>query len=150
LVKQYALTAEAFSYYQQLKKNTEQLGSIFDAQPSQLIGNIHCITVPEEPVIGYITAGSYAQKRIFIDYHDDLPLWHITTPYEGCKIDTMLFINPKTMANDVADYLYTGLEDPLFAIQPPFAAKPVGYGASSHLCVDCTVRGTNKQPDFWR
>ncbi|HEX3386410.1 MAG TPA: DUF4249 domain-containing protein, partial [Mucilaginibacter sp.] len=34
LVRQYALTTEAYDFYTNLKKNTEQLGSVFDALPS--------------------------------------------------------------------------------------------------------------------
>ncbi|MEP6845469.1 MAG: DUF4249 domain-containing protein, partial [Panacibacter sp.] len=49
-LKQYALSSGAYVFYQQLKKNTEQLGSIFDAQPSELKGNIQCITNPSEIV----------------------------------------------------------------------------------------------------
>ena len=40
-VKQYALSQEAYLFKEKLKKNTEQLGSIFDAQPSELGGNLH-------------------------------------------------------------------------------------------------------------
>ncbi|MGZ3819548.1 MAG: DUF4249 domain-containing protein, partial [Mucilaginibacter sp.] len=34
LLREYALTQDAFNYWQDLKKNTEQLGSVFDAQPT--------------------------------------------------------------------------------------------------------------------
>ncbi|MDO3626770.1 DUF4249 family protein [Mucilaginibacter sp. BT774] len=57
LVKQYALSADAYKFYANLKKNTEQLGSIFDAQPSAIRGNIHFVTTPAEPVIGYLCIG---------------------------------------------------------------------------------------------
>ncbi len=40
-LRQHALTREGFEYYQNLRANTEQLGSIFDPQPSFLYGNIH-------------------------------------------------------------------------------------------------------------
>ncbi|HEX3767521.1 MAG TPA: DUF4249 domain-containing protein, partial [Puia sp.] len=50
LVKQIVLSKDAYEWKQKLKKNTEQLGSIFDAQPSETGGNLHCITDPEEEV----------------------------------------------------------------------------------------------------
>ncbi|HZX58509.1 MAG TPA: DUF4249 domain-containing protein [Mucilaginibacter sp.] len=150
LVKQYALTADAFNYYQQLKKNTEQLGSIFDPQPSELPGNIHCVSNPGEAVIGYITAGSPAQSRIFID-NRYLPAWRASTPYDGCMMDTLYFKRPvgATFVNDVQLYIYTMEQMPIFAIVTPGSTHVIGYAASSQECVDCTLRGSNKQPDFW-
>jgi hypothetical protein len=150
LVKQYALTADAFNYYQQLKKNTEQLGSIFDAQPSELPGNIHCVTNPGEVVIGYISAGSPAETRIFID-NRNLPAWQASTPYEGCMMDTVLFARPvgASKVNEVQLYIYTGIQMPIYAIEPPGSTQAIGYAASSPECVDCTLRGNNKQPSFW-
>ncbi|MEO8887662.1 MAG: DUF4249 domain-containing protein [Mucilaginibacter sp.] len=62
-VRQYALTKEAFEYYQNLKTNTEQLGSIFDPQASTLKGNIHCVTNPAELVIGFINASTVANLQ---------------------------------------------------------------------------------------
>jgi hypothetical protein len=149
LVKQYALTADAFNYYQQLKKNTEQVGSIFDAQPSELAGNIHCISNPAEAVIGYVTAGVPSESRLFID-NRNLPAWHAITPYENCKLDTMLFKGTLTgrLANDVQIYIYSGQLMPIFPIYA-FDGSIVGYTAAAPSCADCTLRGINKQPDFW-
>ncbi|HTI60576.1 DUF4249 domain-containing protein, partial [Mucilaginibacter sp.] len=150
LVKQYALTPEAFNYYQQLKKNTEQLGSIFDAQPSELPGNIHCLTNPAEPVLGYITAGSSAQERIYIN-NKDLPAWITNSPYTGCKMDTDLFVRPQgsQIINEVKENIYTGAHLGVFTIEPPGSNHILGYGASTPECVDCTLRGTNIRPSFW-
>jgi hypothetical protein len=148
LVKQYALTKEAYSYWQQLKKNTEQLGSIFDAQPSEIPGNVHCITNPSEPVIGYISAGTIAQRRIFID-NRDLPAWVAITPYDQCKMDTAWFSNPKTKQNDVVTEIYTGAQIPIYPVVVPLIGTILGYAASSPLCVDCTLRGTTTVPSFW-
>jgi uncharacterized protein DUF4249 len=146
LVKQYALTVDAFNYYQQLQKNTEQLGTIFDPQPSELPGNIHSITTPSEPVIGYITAGSASQVRIFID-NRSLPAWAAVTPYDGCKLDTALF--NRHLTNEVQVFIYSGLDLPIAAIAPPGSSKILGYTFSTPICVDCTLRGTNVRPGFW-
>jgi hypothetical protein len=67
IVNQQVLTKDAFDFWEILRKNTEQVGSIFDAQPSQLQGNIHAVSNPAEIVIGYINAGTIQRKRIFID-----------------------------------------------------------------------------------
>jgi hypothetical protein len=134
LLRQYALTQEAFQYYQALKKNTEQLGSIFDAQPSELTGNIHCTTDPGEPVLGYVAACNIQSKRIFIS-HSDLP-GDVQTiyPYD-CEVDT---------AMDAYD---TFIVKPV-SVVPILAAKK-GYSYSSIPCVDCTFRGVTKAPPWW-
>ncbi|HWD90131.1 MAG TPA: DUF4249 domain-containing protein [Mucilaginibacter sp.] len=150
LVKQYALTADAYNYYTQLKRNTEQLGGVFDPQPSQLTGNIHCISNPGEPVLGYITAGSAAESRIYIN-NRNLPAWLASTPYSQCLLDTDLYNQPsgRAVINMVQARIYTGFDVPVYTIQPPMAAHPDGYTGSSEACVDCTLRGTNQKPAFW-
>jgi uncharacterized protein DUF4249 len=148
-VRQYALTAEAFNYLQQLKKNTEQLGSIFDPQPSDLRGNITCTSDPKVPVIGYISAGSSASERIYIDIRN-LPDWRAVTPYSACMLDTALYCAGAGCENQVADEIYPGYVLPVL----PVHAKDdpvgiIGYSVSSRECVDCTLRGTTTKPAFW-
>lgn len=150
LVKQQTLTKEGFEYYQQLSKNTEKLGGVFDPQPSSLTGNIHNTADPAEQVIGFITAGTIAQKRLYIDANK-LPAgsqYVANHPYGDCKLDTFLFYNPKTMQNDVYENIYRGDAIPVLPVGPP-GHPPVGYSASGGICVDCTLRGTNVRPSFW-
>jgi len=139
LVKQIALSPEAYSYYQLLKTNTENLGTIFDAQPSQLPGNIHEVNNPAEPVIGYISAGTVSQKRIFIDSRN-LPAWLSVTYYDmiDCAADTM------TMTSQ-SKFNYYYLHNPPYYI-PTFLKL---FGAYP-ICVDCTFRGTKTPPPFWQ
>jgi Domain of unknown function (DUF4249) len=66
LVYQYALTSGSYSFFQLLQQTTEQLGSLFDMQPSELTGNIHNVANRNEPVLGYISASTLQQQRIFI------------------------------------------------------------------------------------
>ncbi len=159
LVRQYALTAEGYTFWENLKKNTEQLGSIFDAQPTQLSGNIHCITNPSEIVIGYLSAGNISSQRIFIK-NSQLPTWLATPVYSDCPLDSLLYEYippggkgaPINQVNENINY-HKGATNPLIpvsSITPPGGRKPIGYTASYPSCVDCTLRGTNRQPSFWK
>jgi hypothetical protein len=148
LVRQYALTKDAFGFWQNLKKNTEQLGSIFDAQPSNINGNIHCTTNPAEPVIGYISVSTMQQKRLFIANAQLPSQWQATYPYE-CELDSALF--SRAGQNDVLLFLI-----PLGSSEIPIAQIPgtgtgiLGYFGAYKECADCTIRGVKQQPDFWR
>jgi hypothetical protein len=149
LLTQQALTKDAYTFWGLLKKNTEQLGSIFDAQPSQLTGNVHNVSNASEPVIGYISAGTVTRKRIFIG-RQALPLSWITAYPYTCNIDTNLFCrDPPTCQNDVLLFLIPkgSLQIPTLPIG---TNNIVGYFSSTATCVDCTIRGNIKQPAFWK
>lgn len=149
LVKQYALTPGAYNYMQLLKKNTQDIGTIFDPQPANFTGNIHCIANPKEPVIGFVTCGGYTQKRIFVS-KKNLPAWTPLDKYGYCQIDTAYFINPQSNGRDVEEYLYTDFKIPMYTVYfAPDTPKIIGYGAVYRECADCTVRGTNKKPSYW-
>lgn len=150
LVRQYALTKEAYQFWSAIKKITEQLGNIFDAQPSQISGNIHNVKDAAEPVIGYVTVTNVQTKRVFFT-REELPNTFITTyPYD-CVQDTALYLNPKTGNNDVKTLLVNKPERGVPVSEIPVGGHPVkGYTYSSRLCADCTLRGTVKQPSFWK
>ncbi len=73
-LRQYAISHDNYLFLQKMKKNTEQLGTIFDPQPSEISGNIHCLTDPAEIVIGFIEITQEQVKRIFI-YNSQVPGW---------------------------------------------------------------------------
>ncbi len=158
LLRQYALTPDAYNFYFNLKKNTEQLGSIFDAQPSQNNGNIHSVSNPAEPVIGYISVGNSSSKRIFIK-SQQLPAWVPDKAYPNCQLDTELYVyyppGSKVPVNEVDEYINYNkgnIANPLIPVAPISrpGQPPIGYSASDRECVDCTLRGTNQQPAFWQ
>jgi hypothetical protein len=72
-LREYAITKEGFEYYEKLKKNTEQIGTIFDPQPTFLTGNIHCVSSPNDMVIGFISASTRSTKQ-FTLYLKDNPI----------------------------------------------------------------------------
>ena len=149
LVRQYALTSDSYSFWSNLKKNTEQLGSIFDAEPSTINGNIHCVNNPSEPVIGYISVTQIQQKRIFIS-NSQLPTsWFPVYPYT-CDLDSNLLCRGPLCENQVAAFLIpnNSSQIPVEAIAPK--GFVLGYTGSAPFCVDCTLRGTKTQPAFWK
>jgi hypothetical protein len=160
LVRQFALTADAYTFWTNLKKNTEQLGSIFDAQPSQINGNIHCTTNPAEPVIGYLSIGIPSTQRIFIE-NRVLPAW-LPINSQTCPLNSFTYSHAATNlgeppVNWVDKYLnydsstFTGpLYLPTMAEYAQGSNTILGYDGSTPICVDCTLRGTNKQPAFWK
>lgn len=138
LVKQRALTKEAYEYYESLKNNTENLGSLFDPQPFQLTGNIRNENNPEEPVIGYFSASTISEKRIFIR-GGELPFFS-TTPYVSCEMDTIMF-------SDLEEQ-----RDVLLLIDEFYSESGflIGYLMGTPFCVDCSIRGSTVRPDFWQ
>ncbi len=153
LVKQYALTKDEFDFWTNLKKNTEQLGGIFDPQPSNINGNIHCTTNPKTPVIGWIAVTNVQEKRVFIDNSKLPSAWVTSYPYD-CSTDSNLFCREEQgqCLNDVLQNLIPLNSDiiPLTTIIVAPSPAVVGYTGSSVECSDCTIRGTTVQPAFWR
>ncbi|GAA4350988.1 hypothetical protein GCM10023185_09280 [Hymenobacter saemangeumensis] len=137
LVRQYAQTREEYAYWDLLKKNTENIGTLFDPLPSQLTGNIRCLSNPEEPVLGFIGAHSVEEKRIFID-RLRLPFpWRMLSGYEDCY-------PPDTVK--APQSVYNVLEAGLI----PVFLSSAGYVVSTVDCVDCRRRGTATRPAFWQ
>jgi len=66
-VKQTLLRNEAYAYYRNLQKNVELTGGLFSAMPSEMKGNIECITDPDTYVIGYIEVATITEKSLFIN-----------------------------------------------------------------------------------
>ena len=137
LVKQYALTQEAHQYWEQLSKTTESIGSLFDPQPTQVTGNIQCLTNPNEPVLGYFSAGTISTKRMFIR-RIELPYWRTITAYDDCVIADTL------STKELIDNKYPN-QIPLKEVD----MMPGQYETGDSQCVDCRLRGTNVKPAFW-
>lgn len=144
LVKQHVLTKDWYEWNQQVLKNTEQLGSIFDPQPSEVGGNIHNISDPAEPVIGYIGCSTETQKRLFIDRGQLPPHTAISSGYEECMMDTVAN-NPDSL--DLA----FGSGNNYLPLDPVFKdGALIGYSGGTVYCVDCRLYGgVTTKPDFW-
>ena len=138
-VKQYALDVNAFNFWEAMKKNTEEVGSIFDPQPNQTMGNIHSVKDKNEPVVGYVSAGNSYSQRIFIKNSEVPANWNT---YPDCTEITV-----PNQKDSLAKYFASGLFIPINATMTPGGAD--AYTASYPFCVDCTFSGTNVKPVFW-
>jgi hypothetical protein len=136
LLRQYSLTKESYEYLQNLKRVSEQLGTLFDAQPSQLTGNIHAVNNINEPVLGFVTASNMSSKRIYIT-NDEVAPW--TFGYSCSPI----LVNPADFDLYFNTLGYIPIE--------PYNSSPFSpeYGALPD-CVDCRLLGgTTIKPGFW-
>ncbi|TGE22865.1 DUF4249 domain-containing protein [Hymenobacter metallicola] len=129
LVKQYALTAAEYAYWEALGKNTENIGSLYDALPTQLAGNVHALADAAEPVLGFVGAQSVTQQRLYID-RTELPTdWRFETGYnDKCELSRI----------PVSLYQYGN-----------YTPVELSLGSTTE-CVDCRKRGTNIEPTFWQ
>jgi hypothetical protein len=144
LVQQYAQTAEEFAYWEKLRKNTETLGTLFDPLPTQLTGNVHCLSDASELVIGYVGASSMSEKRLFIDRSEFPASATFLTGYENqCEV-------PDTVALGTEAAAFTREYIPLHQVYDILTStRVVGHTRSLGLCADCRLRGTNVKPSFW-
>ena len=146
LVQQHAQSADEYHYWEALKKNTESIGSLYDALPTQLTGNVHALGDATEPVLGFVGAHSVTEKRIFID-RSEIPLppgWVYDTGYQSCGVVPTEFDFFDAKANfSTPNYM---------PIDPAYdkAGMQSGYIGASPSCVDCRLRGTNVKPSFWQ
>jgi len=134
LVKQFALTQDAYDFWQNQKKNTELTGTIFAPQPSQVNGNIHCVSNPAEPVLGFISASSVQEQRIFIA-NQDVNAWDY--PPSPCQ---EVIVTP-----DSVDFYFREL-----GYFPVDTYGVADYYGALPSCVDCTFAGgTPVKPPYW-
>ena len=142
-VKQNTIHKEAYDFFNNLKKNNEQTGSIFGAIPSEIQGNIRCISNPDISVIGYVDVSTSSIGELFVggEYFNKTSFDAISG---ACAhIDALVILpypNPESIPSDFI----------LYSIQEmPGPPSPMYYYIS-HKCVDCTlIGGTKKRPDDW-
>ena len=137
LVRQYVLSKQAYDYLQVVKKNTESIGNIFGVLPSEVTGNIHGLSDPNEQVIGFLTGSPVQKQRIFIN-STDLPGWF----YNQACSSFYVVNNPDSLKTFIDNYMVYDANVRGFVV--------LGYFFSDPLCVDCQYRGgTLTKPSFW-
>lgn len=138
LVQGRSIDDNEYTFWQNLKKTTEQLGGLFDPLPGKVVGNIHRADGNNDPVLGNFSCGTVSEKRIFINSNDLPRELRIPQPNGYCELDT---IDTKSI---------TSTPDNVLLIDPFGAPTPAGYLTSTYTCIDCRTKGgTTTKPDFW-
>ncbi|WP_051313093.1 DUF4249 domain-containing protein [Sporocytophaga myxococcoides] len=140
LVKQNVIDEKEFEYWQNLKKMTESVGTIFDPQPAQYRGNIKCTSNDSELVLGYVSASNSSEKRIFIDRANLPSNYILETEYDGCNVyeeDSRTIYGYKS-----------GTYVPINSVTNMETGK-VTYYYGFVTCIDCRRNGTQTKPDYW-
>jgi hypothetical protein len=140
LVRQYPLTLDAYNYWLTVQKNSQSLGGLFDLQPSQITGNLHCTTNPKNPALGYISASSVQEKRIYIS-NKSLPGWK-SNPIYSCPTNAVLQDQLNLLIYNYPDTAYGPYH---------FEGDLITYLiVAPKSCMDCRYQGgVNIKPSFW-
>ncbi|MBW3467144.1 DUF4249 domain-containing protein [Arthrospiribacter ruber] len=142
-VIQRAIDQEAFDFWEILRKNSDDIGGIFSPMPSLISGNIEPENASSnQKVIGHVSMGRSASKRIYIDNADVFP-WRVEIPeYEFCNLST-----DTIPVSNAPSRFRGGTEIPAREVLQDFLL--IGYRGASRQCADCTLRGSNVRPEFW-
>ena len=144
-VTQRVISKGAYEYHQNQTKLNEEMGGLFTPQPSEIIGNITCITNPSNKIMGYVeTVKNIRQKRIFV-YPEQLkrPVIHSSCGHLP-QVDL-------PMEEAYAHYYRLGFRPAMLDLVAYSNYGVVGPSqwALSH-CTDCRANGgTKNKPDFW-
>lgn len=139
LVKQYALSREAYNFYETLKDFSES-GSIFsENQPGFIYGNIVSEDDPEEKVIGFFDVSMVFSKRVYFNFYD-FYLGEMRSYPSSCLITSPPESSLWSLMNSGTVKFQN--ENEGGEGDGPYYLVPL-------ICGDCTVLGTNIVPDFW-
>lgn len=134
LIKQIALSEEAYGYWDQLRINNTIGEGLYGSQPMVIEGNILNKSNPDLQVLGFFQASSVSSKRVF------------TAPIEGLELNYSDKCSPALLRK--------GLREITPNMYPAYLMSS-GDGQWLPIllndeCVLCTLRfGVTEKPDFW-
>lgn len=133
-VKQFSIGPEAFFYWNELKKTSQEQGWLFDRQPALLRSNICNINDETEHVLGFFSMSGVKKTRGIAENLTQLD----RTPNKYYCLPV-----PKGPGSDPASY-------PTFYARATYDGQTVTEQVNEH-CVDCRAYkgSTHIKPDYW-
>lgn len=137
LVRQLSFSEKAFWYWNELGKNLQSKGNLFDTQPSLTQSNICNTNDEDELIIGYFSISGASERRIFVENVPDLRF--SKDPYycaPGAYPQFLYYFSLQYLPV----YLASGIVD-----------GERKTGQVNKYCVDCReYKGSSHiKPDFW-
>ncbi len=133
LISQYSLSEAAYTYWDQMRKNNDEQGGLYQQQPVIIKGNIHNITQADQDVLGFFSAASLRTKRIFVKDVPDL----VIDAIDNCQ-------GPQLLGR-FGWVVYDPSRYPVYYIDDHGIPKTL-----ANVCVDCKLfGGVTVKPEFW-
>jgi hypothetical protein len=76
-VRQYAISQSAFEFWENIQKLVSQTGSLYQTQPSRILGNIRCTTDPAVAVTGIFEFPVIPVRCLLLTVGVDIPWWRL-------------------------------------------------------------------------
>ncbi|MDN3723667.1 DUF4249 domain-containing protein [Aequorivita sp. SDUM287046] len=147
LVKQYAQSVEAYTFYK-IVKELGSIGSLLSqGQPGYVAGNMVAHANPDEKVLGFFEASSTTSERLYFNYED---FGFRKPPYfVDCEVMILDYLDNTTLDDDPNEretfyYLVTSKNYQVIRL-----AQGTLYTVVQPECSLCTSFSSNVQPDFW-
>jgi hypothetical protein len=136
MVKQYSLGEEAFHYWNELKKTSQEQGFLFDRQPALLKSNIHNVNDETEIVLGFFSMAGVVEKRAFAVKPEGLDL----SPYEWYCFPVSRGPGGPLSKEDLPLYYARAWKD-----------GESSFAEVNKHCVDCREykNSSHIKPDYW-
>ena len=167
LVKQYAISEEAYNYYSALKRMNLSDEVFTNAQPGFLQGNLQAIN-DEIPVYGYFEMSSYHEESIVFNYFsfsDSFDLDRNKRYPEYCVFTAPRVFYQKPFSPPVIGELYDLLLNKAVIYfdlnsgeSPPVVVFPGAewgggegpYIVVNSVCADCSLIASPEKPNYWK
>jgi len=145
LVRQYAMDETSYIFWKMIHDVNETQGSLFDIQTGAVRGNIRSDTDPDEMVLGYFDAGVVDEKRVFFTPSDFTPSGYKVPKYLTVCAE---YVPVDITINNIGEYMEKNHES--MEISETSGAGAVTLHLMPKFCCNCTDKGTNVKPSFWK
>ena len=145
LVRQYAMDEKAYLFWKMMHDVNETQGSLFDIQTGAVWGNIRADDDSQALALGYFEAAGVSEKRVFFS-----PADFAASGYKAPKYLTycLEYVPVEIQSDKIGAYMEKNHET--MEISEATGAGVVTLHLLPKYCCNCTDKGTNVRPSFWR